>query len=311
MFIPLRILGRTGLSVSALSLGTVALGVTYGIEDGSGKPGRDSSIALLRNAADAGINLFDTAPNYGEAEALLGDALHERSDAIFATKVSLPPAGQTLTAGELRTLLNKSVDISRKALRRDVLDILQVHNLSVTHAADPAIAAALEDLLQQGKVRFLGASVYTEDEALTALHAGWVDVLQVAYNVLDQRMARRVFEAAKGLNVGILTRSTYLKGALTPRSRMLPPELDVLRAAVEDVAKAFALPLESMPRAALEFCLGEERISSVLIGPSSLTELEQALHDVDYGHIHDMHAIGIPYALNNPALLDPRSWPLP
>ena len=66
-----------------------------------------------------------------------------------------------------------------------------------------------------------------------------------------------------------------------------------------------------MPRAALEFCIGEERISSVLIGPSKLAELDQALNDVDYGRAPATHAIGLPYALNNPALVDPRLWPLP
>lgn len=311
MGIPQRTLGRTGLSVSALSLGTVALGVSYGIRDADGQPSRADAIALLRAAVNAGINLFDTAPNYGAAESVLGEALGDHADAIFATKVTLPAPGSSFTDKELRASLEQSVDNSRKALRRDVIDILQVHNLSVEHAANPAIAAALDELRILGRVGFLGASVYTEDEALTALHAGWVDVLQVAYNVLDQRMATRVFDAASALNIGVLTRSAYLKGALTPRARLLPAQLDPLRTAVEDLAGALSLPLEAMPRAALEFCLGEERISSVLIGPSKLTELEQAVNDVDYERAQATHRIGIPYALNNPALVDPRLWPLP
>jgi aryl-alcohol dehydrogenase-like predicted oxidoreductase len=311
MTIPRRALGRTGLSVSALSLGTVALGVSYGIQDADGQPSREDAIALLRTAADAGINLFDTAPNYGVAESVLGEALGHRPEAIFATKLTLPAPGSNFTDAELQDLIQHTVDRSRKALQRDVIDILQVHNLSVEHAASPVIAAAMESLHASGKVNFLGASVYSEDEALTALHAGWVDVLQVAYNVLDQRMAARVFDAASSLNVGVLTRSAYLKGALTPRARLLPAPLGPLRTAVETLAEALSLPLEAMPRAALEFCIGEERISSVLIGPSKLNELEQALNDVDYERAQHTHAIGIPHALNNPALVDPRLWPLP
>jgi aryl-alcohol dehydrogenase-like predicted oxidoreductase len=172
------------------------------------------------------------------------------------------------------------------------------------------VATALNSLRASGKVSFLGASVYSEDEALTALHAGWVDVLQVAYNVLDQRMATRVFDAAHALNVGVLTRSAYLKGALTPRARLLPASLDPLRTAVETLAETLALPLEAMPRTALEFCIGEERISSVLIGPSKLNELDQALNDIDYERAPHTHKIGVPHALNNPALVDPRLWPL-
>ncbi len=310
MSIPQRLLGRTGLSVSALSVGTVALGVSYGIQDGDGQPSRDEAIALLRAAADAGINLFDTAPNYGTAESILGEALGDRANALFATKVSLPVAGTQLNEAALRATLEQSIDNSRKALRRDVIDILQVHNLSVEHAASSAIAAVMHALRMSGKVRFLGASVYTEDEALTALHSGWVDVLQVAYNMLDQRMAARVFGEAARLNIGILTRSAYLKGALTPRARMLPASLGPLRTAVEELAGALTLSLEAMPRAALEFCIGEDRISSVLVGPSKLNELKQALNDVDYGRAQDVHTLCIPHALNNPALVDPRLWPL-
>lgn len=311
MAIPHRQLGRTGLSVSALSLGTVALGVSYGIPDADGQPSREESISLLRAAADAGVNFYDSAPNYGAAESILGEALGDRSEAIFATKITLPSNTSSLKKEELLTLLQQSVDQSRKVLCRDVLDIVQVHNLSVQDAASPLIAAVMEALRASGKVRFLGASVYTEDEALTALHSGWVDVLQVAYNVLDQRMAIRVFNAAASMNIGVLTRSAYLKGALTPRARLLPAQLDPLRNAVEDLAYALSLPLEAMPRAALEFCVGESRISSVLIGPSNMAELEQALNEVDYGRAPETHAIALPYALNNPSLVDPRQWPLP
>lgn len=310
MSIPHRALGRTGLDIAVLSLGTVALGVRYGIDDSDGQPSRKEAVSILRAAADAGINLFDTAPNYGVAESVLGDALGDRPEAIFATKLTLPTNALSLDDGALHALLQQSIDQSRKALRRDVIDILQVHNLSVTHAASPAVAAGMEALRASGKVRFLGASVYTEDEALTALNSGWVDVLQVAYNLLDQRMATKVFDAASSMNIGILSRSAYLKGALTPRARLLPAPLAPLRTAVEDLAGALRLPLESMPRAALEFCLGENRISSVLIGPSKLDELEQALHGIDYDRISVSHSIGLPYALNNPALVDPRLWPL-
>ena len=311
MNMPQRLLGKTGLRVSALSLGTVALGVQYGIQSGHDKPAREASIALLRTAYSAGINLFDTAPNYGEAEDLLGAALHHESDACFASKVSLPAEGVSFTAAELAAALNASVDKSRAALRRDCIDILQVHNLSVSHAANPLIGEALQALKTAGKVRHLGASVYTEDEAMTAMHSGWVDVLQVAYNVLDQRMAMRVFEEAKQLNIGVLTRSAFLKGALTPRARQLPDALAPLRHAVDTLAQAWDISLEAMPHAALAFCLGEARISSVLIGPSNEDELMQALASLNAADAAAAHAVGIAHALNDARLVDPRLWPLP
>jgi aryl-alcohol dehydrogenase-like predicted oxidoreductase len=308
MNISRRKLGRTNLAVSVLSVGTVALGIQYGIRDADGQPSREDAITLLREAAKAGINLFDTAPNYGVAESILGDALSDRPEVIFSTKLTLPTNALSLQYKALYSLLQQSVDQSRKALRRDVIDVLQVHNLNVEHAASPVIGAAMEALRVSGHVRFLGASIYTEDEAITAMHSGWVDVLQVAYNLLDQRMAIRVFDKATSMDIGILTRSAYLKGALTPRARLLPASMAPLRNAVEDLADALSLPLEAMPCAALEFCVGEERISSVLIGPSNMAELEQALNEVDYDRAQETHVIALPYALNNPLLVDPRLW---
>ena len=85
-------LGKTGLKVSQLSLGTVELGLNYGINEpgGFGKPDKEHSIHLLQRAADAGINLFDTAPSYGCSEELLGRAFANRNDCIITTKVNVP-----------------------------------------------------------------------------------------------------------------------------------------------------------------------------------------------------------------------------
>jgi aryl-alcohol dehydrogenase-like predicted oxidoreductase len=122
-----RLLGRTGLAVSPLALGTVSLGVPYGIPTPDAKaPGRNDAIELLRAARVAGITLYDTAPNYGTAEVLLGEALGDDLSCVFATKVSLPPLGTA--AAELTAMINASVERSRIALRRDRVDLLQIHN---------------------------------------------------------------------------------------------------------------------------------------------------------------------------------------
>jgi aryl-alcohol dehydrogenase-like predicted oxidoreductase len=217
MTVPSRLLGNTGLEVSALSMGTVALGVRYGIDDGSAPPSRAQSIALIQSAFESGITLFDTAPNYGDAETLVGEALKNYPKALIASKVSIP---QDISEGMSRTVtITQSFDRSRRALQRDVIDIIQVHNLTETQASANDIADDLLALKHQGWVRTIGASVYTEEEAIAAIESGWVEVLQVAYNLLDQRMADRVFSMAHEKGIGVLTRSAYLKGALTPRGQ--------------------------------------------------------------------------------------------
>ncbi len=305
----LRPLGNTGLSVSSLSLGTVALGVDYGIRnDGDGKPERSSAINLIHAACDAGINLFDTAPAYGMAESILGDALAAYPDCHIATKVILPQ--QAISAAALRQTLLQSIDQSRMALRRDCLDILQIHNLSELQAAQSELRDALLDERNSGRVRLLGASVYTENEALAAIASGWVDVIQVAFNLLDQRMALRVFAAAEDNGIGVLTRSAFLKGALTPRARILPQTLNPLRHAVEKLSIKIDVTIEELPAAALQFCLGEERISSVLIGPSNLAELDEALQQAKRRMSPIRYQTALLSALNDPSLVDPRLWPI-
>src|SRR5262249_20569566 len=113
-----RPLGGTGLMVSALSLGTVSLGTDYGIAapDGSGRPGQDDAVAVVRHALDHGITLIDTAPAYGDAERIVGLAIADDRRAVVATKVD---AGGDVAA---------SIESSRRRLGRDVLDIVQVHS---------------------------------------------------------------------------------------------------------------------------------------------------------------------------------------
>ncbi len=227
-----RILGRTRLSVSILSLGTVELGIGYGIRKPgqSAYPERSEAVYLLRYAADQGINLFDTAPAYGEGEQLLGEALGRRHDCYFTTKVSIPEEdGKVLSGQPLQVAINGSLEASLKALDRDWLDIVQIHNATADILEQGEIAGVLLRARESGKVRFLGASVYGEEAALAVIRAGSFDVLQLAYNLLDQRMAANIFPAASQANIGVICRSALLKGALTERAKWLPEELAALR----------------------------------------------------------------------------------
>ncbi|MBM3337816.1 MAG: aldo/keto reductase [Betaproteobacteria bacterium] len=308
MNVPSRLLGNTGLEVSALSMGTVALGVSYGIDDGSAPPSRTESIALIQSAFESGITLFDTAPNYGDAEALVGEALKNHPEALIASKVSIPkdvPEGLSRAAA-----ITQSFDRSRCSLQRDVIDIIQVHNLTATQASANDIADGLLALKHQGWVRAIGASVYTEEEAIAAIESGWVEVLQVAFNLLDQRMANCVFSMAHEKGIGVLTRSAYLKGALTPRVGLLPASMNPLRKAVEKLSADMDIALEDMPAAALAFCLGEPTISSVLIGPSTQSELKAAWNSNMFDRARTLNAAGKMHAINQPELVDPRRWPI-
>src|SRR4051812_19610622 len=181
----LRPLGRTGLTVSALSLGTVSLGVEYGIAapGASGAPAEDEAVALVKAAVDRGISLVDTAPAYGHAERIVGRAIGRDARVAVATKV------------DARGDVAASIEASRRALDRDVLEIVQVHNATAAAIAG-GVTRALAAARERGVVRVIGATVYDADAARAAIGSGEYGVVQLALSVLDQRMRGDVIPAA-------------------------------------------------------------------------------------------------------------------
>ena len=297
-----NVLGRTGLNVSAVSLGTVSLGVDYGIAAPGefGRPDEQTAIALLEEALDRGVTLFDTAPAYGDSEQLLGRAIGDNPRAIVATKT-----------GPLD--VEMSLNASRRALRRDTIDIVQIHNATAVMIADGRVIDVLDEAREQGAFRFIGASVYGEEAALAAIRSRRFDVLQVAYSVLDQRMGARVLAEAAKAGVGVLVRSALLKGVLTPKAQWLPDALEPLRAAATRARDTLARGRwDDLPAAAMRFCLSTPGVSSVLTGARTSAELEAALSAEGEGPLDPAavdRARGL--GLASEELLNPSYWPVP
>src|SRR3984893_14333845 len=151
-------LGRTGLHVSQLALGTAAFGLeNYGIHE-PGEQARlstDEEIGLVRAAVDKGINFCDTARGYGESEAVLGRGLANCPSCIIATKVGIAEA--TTGRAALTRAVMDSVETSLRELRRDVLDIVQIHNATQDILERGEILDVLEHAREVGKLKFVGA----------------------------------------------------------------------------------------------------------------------------------------------------------
>ena len=301
-----RPLGTTGLTVSALSLGTVSLGVDYGIAAPGefGRPDEADAIALVRAARDCGITLFDTAPAYGDSERIVGTAVGRDPRAIIATKVPASGSGQAAIA---------SIESSLRALRRDALDIVQIHNATRDTIDNRALTDALLDAKRRGLVRAIGASVYGEDAALAVIATGAFGVLQVALNALDQRMRDRVLPAAAAAGVGVVVRSAFLKGALTAKAQWLPEALAPVRDAGRLARDLLAGgSWDALPEAAMRFCLSVPDVASVLTGARTRPELDAALAAEATGPLDAATlAASARLALTDDALLNPSRWPIP
>ncbi len=305
-----RPLGRTNLRVSEISLGTVSLGADYGLPAPGEfvRPERRDALRVIHEAVEAGINLFDTAPAYGVAESLLGEALAKKHDCFIATKVSLP--AQTSTA-PLRDQIVASLEKSLRAVKRDALDLVQIHNATVEILQSGEILRILGDARQAGKIRFVGVSIYTEAEALAAMATNAVDMIQIAYNILDQRKSKTVLPVAKKNSVGILTRSALLKGVLSAKAQHLPVELSELKIAAERARQRLNVPWENLPTAAVRFCLDSPGIDSVLIGPRTGAELQQSLSVLKMQPLgKDFLAEAESLGLTEERLVNPALWPI-
>ncbi len=310
-----RILGQTNLNVSILALGTAELGIDYGIRQPgqSAYPDRSEAVYLLRYAADQGINLFDTAPAYGESERLLGEALGHRHDCYFATKVPIPEEdGKMLTGKSLQAAINGSLEASLKALNRDWLDIVQIHNATTDILNRGEMTEVLLRARELGIIRFLGASVYGEESARAVIEAGHFDILQLAYNLLDQRMAAKIFPQASQAKIGVICRSALLKGALSEKAEWLPEELFALRQQAAKVVRILAGSWRKLPQIALRFCLSSAYIDTVLIGVGNQPELSSALEAATAGPLsNDELKLAANLALQDERLINPSYWPLP
>ncbi|MFB3825825.1 MAG: aldo/keto reductase [Bryobacteraceae bacterium] len=283
--------------ISPLALGTVELGMDYGFRGSGhyGRPAAEEAIRLLRRAVDLGITLFDTAPSYGDAEALIGRALAGMRDRpLIATKVgTLEPAAMAA-----------SIEASLRALGVERIDVLQIHYATPATFANDDALRALDDARRAGKVRWLGASFYDEDAAYAG--AGRFDAIQVPFSLLDQKMARRVLPAARAAETAVLVRSAFLRGILTPRVHATPEPLARLREAALAALAATGEPVERLAEVALRFCLGVPGVTSVIVGVRSIPELEANAAAAAKG------ALALPeagrFSFGDDPIVNPSTW---
>ncbi len=310
-FMPLRMLGRTGLMVSPIALGTVELGYTYGIGPRS-LPSEEDAIDLLKEAVDFGINFFDTAHFYGSAQERIGKSgIAKIPGVVIVTKCGhdIEKKGD-ITASELEEMVRREVDQSRKILNMDTLTLVMVHGGTARQINSGMIVDIMKKLKDESKIAHCGISTRGVEAPLAAIDSGFFEALQVGFSIFDQRLRNGVLQRAFLKNVGILARSVLLKGSLTSANKFLPDELVKLKDGyyqVEDLAQSIGI---SVPSLALRFALSETAITSVLVGTNKKNNLHSALHAYYEGDLPQYIFQKIPnFAISDPEIVDPSHWP--
>lgn len=305
-----RRLGRTGLAVSILGYGAGAVG---GLFTRGAAADQDRAIG---RAIDAGITYFDTASRYGdgESERNLGRALPKRDGLVLGTKFRLTAEDR----GRVAEAIERSLEASLQRLRRDHVDLLQLHNpLAAVDAGDrlaieialEQVAPALERLRTAGKTRFVGFSGVGEPAALhRAVESGLFDTVQVVYNALNPSAGGPMPADAPGLDYGGLLDKAHASGmgtiviralaggALSGSAERHPvamQSVDPIGSApsfADDVARARALEpharaagCSSLAEYAQRFVISHPAVSTMLIGTATLEQLEVAIAAVEKG----------------------------
>jgi aryl-alcohol dehydrogenase-like predicted oxidoreductase len=210
-----REFGRTGWKVSTVGFGAWAIGGAWGAVDD------EDSFKALNRALDLGVNFFDTADVYGNgrSERLLASLRRERSEPFYAVTKAGRRLNPHVASGYNRENLTAFVERSLRNLETDCLDLVQLHCPPTDVYYMPEVFGVLDDLAQQGKLRFYGVSVEKVEEALKVIEYPNVQSVQIIFNIFRQRPIELFFPESKRRKVGILARVPLASGMLTGKLR--------------------------------------------------------------------------------------------
>ncbi|MFL6235966.1 MAG: aldo/keto reductase [Thermoanaerobaculia bacterium] len=307
-----RNLGRSGLQVSPLCLGAMMFGSW-------GNPDHEDSIRIIHKALDAGINFIDTANGYseGESEVIVGKALKgKREGTVLATKVWAPVGPGPNQRGLSRKAIQEQVENSLRRLDTDAIDLYQIHRPDPTTPLEETLST-LSDLVRQGKVRYLGLSTnHYEGSALWEKRfAAWEIVetlwlsdkhgwerfvsLQPPYSILRRVMEPEHFPMSLKFGIANIVWSPleggwlsgkYRRGAENPKDSQRAEKwigdienpkfqrrLDIVEKLLP-LAAAKGVPLARFANA---WALRHPAVTSVIIGPRTMEQLEDSLKALD------------------------------
>lgn len=308
-----RFLGNTGIAVSEIAFGGVEIGIPYGIgvKDHSDMLSHTEAVQLLHAALEGGINFFDTARLYGESELIMGKAFHDRRDqVVIATKCKhfRDAEGNIPAYPTLKKIVEASLQESLAALQTDYVDVFMLHQADRTILENNDVSRVFSELKQAGLIRATGASTYAVEETRLAVESKAWDVIQLPFNLMDQRQ-QQVFELAAANGVGLVIRSVLLKGLLSSKGRDLHPALKDVETHVASYKTLLDDSIQELPVLATKFALSFREVSAVLVGIDRMEYLKKSLESADGMYLDEKQltaarALGYP----DPEFLDLPKW---
>lgn len=248
-------------------LGTVQLGIPYGINNSTGKPELNEALRILSVAMSNGIRVLDTADAYGDAQEIIGE-YHKTSNEKFDVITKFSSSGSSLS-------LEQKVLNSLQTLRVDYLYGYLFHNPS-DFFKSPQILRELGSVKRQGLIKHVGISIYSNQDFSAAIDTEEVDLIQIPYNLLDNRNQRGdLIEKAKEKGKIIHTRSAFLQGLFFKTIDQLPVKLKPLSESLEAIFKVSEKAKVGIQELAISYVLNNSSIDGIILGVDTLDQLNE------------------------------------
>lgn len=288
-----RKLGRTGLDVSEIGFGAWAIGGSWGPQS------EQDSVAALHHAIDLGVNFIDTAAGYGDgkSERIIGEVLKGRSERVYVATKTPPLPGKwppspycDVEERYPERYLRESVEERLRNLQTDCIDVLQLHTWTRAWNQNPKPLDVLMKLKDEGKIGAIGISTPEHDQnsLIDLMRRGYLDAVQVIYNIFEQEPAAELLPAAQESNVGVIVRVVFDEGVLTGKytadSTFAADDFrtnyfagDRLQRAVERVEAIKTVIADTgltMPQVALLFALAHPTVSTIIPGIRNIQQAD-------------------------------------
>ncbi len=255
-------------ATSKIILGTVQFGLNYGINNTKGKPDKAEIKKILDTAHTNGINILDTAEAYGDSQEAIGE-YHSQSKNRFEviTKYSSSRA-------DLPDNISNRVEHDLKLLNVTSLYAYMFHSFNDLIAHFEKFKTELLKLKQQGKIKKIGVSIYTNQEAEQVVSYKDVDLVQLPFNLLDNNFQREaVIKKLRDRGVEIHTRSVFLQGLFFMKEENIPAKLASLKPYLENIKQNASQYNCTVNDLALNYALYQKQIDKILIGVDTTEQL--------------------------------------
>lgn len=284
-----------------LVLGTVQMGLPYGINNSVGKISFENSCQILSKAFDLGISTLDTAEAYGDAHRIIGE-FHKANPKVkfdIITKIPHDVDGLKIEERIAKYCLELHVDS---------LHVLMFHSFD-SYQNNQHLMVMLNNIKSQGLIKNIGVSVYTNDQIESLLHDDLVSVVQMPFNLLDNESIRGdLMRKLKEKDKKIHTRSAFLQGLFFKdgsSDNIIAQQLSTQLLEIKKLANEEQISIASL---ALGYCVAQKNIDQVLIGVDSIEHLIDNVKAADYLIPKDVTEKINAIRVENVALLNPSLW---